>query len=128
MKKNVLMLGAILLVGSSVFGQDVKQIPDFSSEAEKAAWIQAHPTDYERLAGEKVTITAPEFKTQAEKDAWVKSQETAKVNVIISTEAEKNAWLIANPNVTFVSQEEFDKLPADKKAAMLNDANYVIVK
>jgi hypothetical protein len=128
MKKNVLILGALMFVGSSVFGQDVKQIPNFTSEAEKAAWIQAHPTDYERLSGEKVTNAVPEFKTQAEKDAWVKAQEPVKTNLVISSEAEKEAWLLEHPNVTYVTQEEFNALPAEKQAVMLSDANYVILK
>jgi hypothetical protein len=136
MKKNVLILGAVFLVGSSVFGQDVKQIPNFSSEAEKAAWIQAHPTDYERLSGEKVTNTVPEFKTQAEKDAWIEQSKpkkeaeptTTQIEAAISTEAEKDAYLREHPNTVYMTQEEFNALPDGKKASVLADENYVIIK
>jgi hypothetical protein len=156
MKKTIWMVGAIVLCSSSVFGQKVTQIPQFSNEAEKSAWIQAHPADYERMSGEKVTPatenavgkTAPEFRTKEEKDAWVNNQKAIPefktqeekdayftkgkvvepVKVDFTTEAAKNAWLEEHPNTTIVTEQEFNALPAEKQATMLSDKNYVIIK
>ncbi len=149
MKKKVLMVGAIMLATTSVFGQKVQQAPRFSNEAEKQAWINAHPEEYARISGEKVS--APEFRTQEEKATWLKNQKAttavpefktqeekdayfngklkeSKKQVDFTTEVEKDAWLRANAGVTRVTQDEFNALPADKKAAMLSDKNYVIIK
>ena len=111
-------------------------MPRFSSDAEKASWIANHPEDYERMTGEKVTTVIPEFKTQAEKDAWIQ-QITPKKEVVlskeqieasISTEAEKDAYLREQPNTVYMTQEEFNALPEGKKATVLADKNFVIIK
>ena len=159
MKKKTITIGVMLFAAISVFGQKQETVmPRFSSDAEKAAWIAAHPDDYERMTGEKVSSVLPEFKTQAEKDAWLKSigqpvekQEAtltgnssnskefksqeeknsyniADKKVDFTNEVDKDAWLKANPGKTVVTQEEFNALPADKQAAMLSDKNYVIIK
>ena len=88
------------------------------------------------MTGEKVTTVIPEFKTQAEKDAWIQ-QITPKKEVVlskeqieasISTEAEKDAYLREQPNTVYMTQEEFNALPEGKKATVLADKNFVIIK
>lgn len=111
-------------------------MPRFNSDAEKAAWIANHPEDYERMTGEKVTNVIPEFKTQAEKDAWIQQLNPKKdaepsraiIESTISTEAEKDAYLDKHPNTVYITQEEFNALPEGKKAAVLADKKFVIIK
>jgi hypothetical protein len=136
MKKTTLLVG-LMLSTASVFSQKQEAtMPRFNSDAEKAAWIANHPEDYERMTGEKVTNVIPEFKTQAEKDAWLQqlnpkkevSAEKANIESSISTEAEKDAYLREHPNTVYITLEEFNALPEGKKASVLADKNYVIIK
>jgi hypothetical protein len=126
-----------MLTISSVFGQKVQDVPRFNSDAEKKAWIAAHPEEYARVSGEKVSPvternavkkSTPEFKTQAEKDAWVKSQHAKNDPASISTEAQKDAWLKEHPSAIYMTQEEFNALPEGKKASVRADKNFVIIK
>jgi len=123
-------------------------IPKFSSDSEKEQWIKSHPEEYSRAGGTGVlsdtvdkSSIIPEFSTQAEKDAWVNQQkqpekvpaETISKDVpnketVISSEAEKDAYMKDRPNLVYVTQEEFNALPSDKQAVMLADPNYVITK
>jgi hypothetical protein len=137
MKKNLLTAGAMLLGLSSVFGQ-VQQIPKFSTEAEKAAWILQNSDDYQRMSGTELPSSnqTPDFKTQAEKDAWIQQSNLKQKALLtqeqkessISTEVAKDAYLKKQANTVYISQEEFNALPEVKKASVLADKNYVIIK
>ena len=100
----------------------------FQTDALKQAWINANPTDYEQMGGDKPivpttatgAITTPEFTTQADKDAWLVQQEAnailakeAAVNATnpptVITQAEKEAWLEAQ-NASQVQAELNAKL------------------
>jgi len=89
------MVGALMLSMSSVFGQKVQDVPHFSSDAEKQAWINAHPSEYERISGEKVTV--PVFKTPEEKAAWYEAKNPQAVDPTavpkFKNDAEKKAWI-----------------------------------
>ena len=179
MKKNTIAVGIFILAVSSVFSQ-VQEIPKFSSDAEKVAWIAAHPVDYQQVSGETLPVTnqTPEFTTQADKDAWIQAntQSPASFGGSIpqfNSDAEKAAWIAANPaayqaiggaipdvigsdtqfisseekeawiqnnaalynpvveqeapSVIYMSQEEFNALPAEKQASVLSDSNFVIL-
>lgn len=126
-------------VFSSLFGfsqNQINNLPFFKSDAEKAAWILNHPDDYKRLSGEKVTNVIPEFKTQAEKDAWLQQTKPNKKEALtqeqiessISSEAAKDAYLQKQTNTVYISQEEFNALPEVKKASVLADKNFIIIK
>ena len=137
MKKNLLTAGALLLVMSSVFGQ-VQQIPKFSTDAEKAAWILQNSNDYQRMSGIELPSSnqTPDFKTQAEKDAWIQQSNLKQkapltqeqIESSISTEAAKDAYLQKQTNTVYISQEEFNALPEGKKASVLADKNFIIIK
>jgi hypothetical protein len=96
---------------------------EFKTKAEKDAWLNSQ-------------TQVPEFKTQAEKDAWVKKQQVekidpdkiSKIEAAISNEAEKDAYLNKRQNIVYMTQAEFNSLPADKKTAVLADKNFVIIK
>ena len=62
-----MLLGVFLLSIPVFYGQEV---PKFSSEAEKAAWIQTHPKEYEQISG--TNVEAPQFTTEKEKETWIK--------------------------------------------------------
>lgn len=126
-------------VFSSLFGfsqNQIKSLPHFKSDAEKSAWILNHPDDYKRLSGEKVTNVIPEFKTQAEKDAWILQNKPNKKEALtqeqiessISSEAAKDAYLQKQTYKVYISQEEFNALPEVKKASVLADKNFIIIK
>lgn len=127
----------MLLGLSSVFGQ-VQQIPKFSTEAEKAAWILQNSDDYQRMSGTELPSSnqTPDFKTQAEKDAWIQQSNLKQKALLtqeqkessISTEVAKDAYLKKQANTVYISQEEFNALPEVKKASVLADKNYVIIK
>ncbi len=68
MKRTTMLLGVFLLSIPVFYGQEV---PKFSSEAEKAAWIQTHPKEYEQISG--TNVEAPQFTTEKEKEAWIKA-------------------------------------------------------
>ena len=90
---RVMVLGAFLwlaAVGSAAAQQSSPSVPKFKNDAEKAAWIQANPAEYQRLSGTKGTTT-PEFKTAAEKQAWVDAQNSR-------AKAAKQAEVSAVPN------------------------------
>jgi hypothetical protein len=96
----------------------------FANEAEKKAYYNS------------INPTVPEFKNQAEKDAWVKKQQPTKIDAdkvsrteaAISTEAEKDAYLNKRQNIVYMTQAEFNSLPASKQTAVLADKNFVIIK
>ena len=137
MKKNLLTAGALLLGLSSVFGQ-VQQIPKFSTDAEKSAWILQNSDDYQRMSGIELPSSnqTPDFKTQAEKDAWIQQSNLKlkapltqeQIESSISTEAAKDAYLQNQTNTIYISQEEFNALPEVKKVSVLADKNFIIIK
>ena len=179
MKKNILTVGIFILVVSSVFSQ-VQEIPKFSTDAEKVAWIAAHPVDYQQMSGETLPVSnpTPEFTTQEEKNAWLQANPQLPSSSggsipEFSSDAEKAAWIAANPaayqaigggtldvigsdtqfvsseekeawiqnnaalynpvveqeasSVIYMSQEEYNALPAEKQASVLSDSNFVIL-
>lgn len=179
MKKTILTMWAFFLASSSVFSQ-VQEIPKFSSDAEKVAWIAAHPVDYQQMSGETLPVSnpTPEFTTQADKDAWLQANPQFSGNTVLGDGASveqsikevitnpadptfpkmiltgnpeadaanytaaKDAWYAANPandqaiggtspdateTVIYMSQEEFNALPAEKQASVLSDSNFVIL-
>ena len=179
MNKNYLTVGMFILTLSSVFGQ-VQEIPKFSTDAEKVAWIAAHPVDYQQMSGETLPVSnpTPEFTTQEEKNAWLQANPQFAGNTVLgggasveqsikevttnpadptfpkmiltgNSEADaanyaaaKDAWYAANPandqaiggtspdaieTVIYLSQEEFNALPAEKQASVLSDSNFVIL-
>lgn len=145
------LLGVCAFVSLSAFAQSSQpktDIPKFSSEAEKQQWILAHPEEYSKAGGtisvsdtsSKSAVT-PQFATQAEKDAWLSQQKqvekapaetkdnaAANKEATISSEAEKDAYMKDRPNIVYMSQEEFNALPAEKQASVLADPNFVITK
>lgn len=137
--RNLFMIGLAFL-GFEVTAQTTEksqsETPKFNSDAEKKVWIANHPEEYERMTGEKVTKVTPEFKTQAEKDAWIQQSNPNKKEVLtkeqiessISTEAAKDAYLIKQSNTVYISQAEFNALPEGKKASVLADKNFIIIK
>jgi hypothetical protein len=130
-------------------------IPEFKNQAEKDAWVKSQKKQEERkpVSAMPNDPTFPVFvnsgnpeKDNADYDAKKKewyaqqlkaskfdSQNESKVD--FTNESDKNAWLALQKNkieenskVTKVTMDEFNKLPADKQAAMLSDKNYIIVK
>ncbi|MDB4655477.1 hypothetical protein OAE48_01380 [Flavobacteriales bacterium] len=113
-----------LLIGSYHVGMaQSNSVPTFKSEAEKAAWIQENPEEYDRISGKKLQWNSPE-----EHRAWAKENpaeyeamklesmklqlapRTEKVHSTperFASEAEKKAWIKANP-------EEYKKLNSGK--------------
>lgn len=82
MKTLKLVVAVVLLLGSYQLGMaQSNSLPDFKSDAEKQAWIKAHPAEYEAMQ------PATQVKKQ---DANVKSEER------FASEAEKKAWIKAN--------------------------------
>lgn len=96
MKKTTMLLGVFLLSIPVFYCQEV---PKFSSEAEKAAWIQTHPKEYEQISG--TNVEAPQFTTEKEKEAWIKENPGAYLHQggtpdripEFKTQAEKDAWI-----------------------------------
>ena len=95
---------------------------------------QGYATKAEKDAA--LSKAVPEFTTQAEKDAWVKKQQPTKIDAdkvsrteaAISTEAEKDAYLNKRQNIVYMTEAEFNSLPAGKQTAVLADKNFVIIK
>ena len=129
----------------------------FKSDEEKREWVKNHPQEYARLNGQiqSQVTTVPEFKNQAEKDAWLRIEEKkkkdeflktqslnsnnrnvaiseaeqrAKVEASISNEVEKNTYLQKREQTIIMTEEEFNSLPANKKASVLADKNFIIQK
>lgn len=100
MKKTITLLGMYFLCTPFFFGQEM---PQFNSDAEKAAWIKEHPQDYERISGEKVTLI-PTFSTSEEKEAWIKAnpeqyQSLGGDSHAVQTSAEPSLKeIVINPN------------------------------
>jgi hypothetical protein len=75
MKKKTFTVGVMLFASTFVFCQQ-SEIPQFNSDAEKAAWISTHVDEYNALTGvQTVSSTSlkegvPEFSTQEEKNAY----------------------------------------------------------
>lgn len=106
----VASLAASAQTQNATTSQPVNPFP-FQTDALKQAWINANPTDYEQMGGDKPivpttatgAITAPEFTTQADKDAWIAQQEAEAmlekaIPPTVITQAEKEAWLaVKNP-------------------------------
>lgn len=96
--------------------------------------VNGFSTKSEKEAGMKKSV--PKFSSQAEKDEWLRKQELqtkdpakmAKLEQTISTESEKIIYLQSRQNKNFVSKEEFNSLPAEKRAAMKADKNFIIEK
>ena len=113
-----------LLIGSYHVGMaQSSSIPAFKSKAEKVAWIQENPEEYDKISGKKL-----QWSSQEEHHAWVEShpeehkamlEESLKLEVgkptnvatrsneRFGSEAEKKAWIKANP-------EEYEKLNSGK--------------
>lgn len=81
-----------LLIGSYHVGMaQSNSIPTFKSEAEKAAWIKAHPelNQKQEVKRQDPNVRSNErFANEAEKQAWIKAEE-----------AKKDAQKEANPAV-----------------------------
>lgn len=99
------MLAGMFMTFSLVsFGQQEQSMPNFNSDAEKAAWIKAHPQDYERLSGEKVTNSAKTEMTAEEKAAWIKDNPEAyraqggNPETVVSSEEPRVKEIVINPN------------------------------
>ena len=137
--RNLFMI-SLAFLGFEVTAQTTEksqsETPKFNSDAEKKVWIANHAEDYERMTGEKVKNLTPEFKTQAEKDAWIQQSNPKKKEVLtkeqiessISTEATKDAYLQNQTNTICISQAEINALPEGKKASVLADKNFIIIK
>jgi hypothetical protein len=82
-------------------------VPEFSSQAEKDAWIRNQQamkkSEYNRA--QNITAPMPDFTNEAEKDEWMK----------------------LNPPKTVVTRSEFESLPPRKQASMKADSNYIIL-
>lgn len=121
----VALLSASAQTQNATTSQPVNPFP-FQTDALKQEWINANPTDYVRMGGDKpivpntATGATPEFTTQAEKDAWLVQQEAnamlakqAAINATnpptVITQAEKEAWLEAQ-NASQVQAELNAKL------------------
>jgi|GEM_PF-1719110 hypothetical protein len=107
MKKTTMLLGVFLLSIPVFYGQEV---PKFSSEAEKAAWIQTHPKEYEQISG--TSVEAPQFTTEKEKEAWIKENPGAYLNQggtadrmpEFKTQEEKDAYLLKIKEATGIRE------------------------
>lgn len=149
LKRALLSSCLLFSLGAYAQTQQTKtEVPTFSSDAEKQQWINSHPEEYSKAGGdisksetESKSPVTPEFTSQAEKDAWLSQQKqvekapaetkddaAANKEATISTEAEKDAYLDKHPNTVYITQEEFNALPEGKKAAVLADKKFVIIK
>ena len=110
-------------------------IPTFKTDEEKAEWIKKNPEEYKKMGG-TIKSSTPEFKNQAEKNAWLEGQKPKKeemkknlnIEATISTEAEKDAYMRNREDIIYISQSEFDALPANKKESVLSDRKFKIIK
>ena len=110
-------------LGWNAMAQNNSPTKEFKTKAEKEAWLNSQNQ-------------TPEFKTQAEKDAWVNKKQlekvdpdkVSKIEAAISNEAEKDAYLNKRQNTVYMTQAEFDALPARKQASVLADKNFIITK
>ena len=142
------LVAVVLLAGSYQVGiAQSNSTPDFKSDAEKHAWIQANPEKYNELTGKKL-----QWQSQEEHRAWVEShpveykamiEESLKTEIAprvskaypsterFASEAEKTAWIEANPEayremtgekLQWNSQEEYhawvNSHPAEHKAML----------
>jgi len=112
-----------LVIGLVAFGavsaqSAAPQALPMNGGAQKKAWIEANPSEYQRMGGQQ-GAQAPEFSTQTEKDAWVRNQDpskdpSARIGIdhpsfpkYVSTgnpdldnanyESAKNEWIAKNP-------------------------------
>ena len=99
-----------LLIGSYHVGMaQSNSIPTFKSEAEKAAWIKAHPelNQKQEVKRQNPNVRSNErFANEAEKQAWIKANST-ELKQFNSIE-EKRAWIKANP-------AEYEAMKANQK-------------
>lgn len=128
------------------------QIPVGDDKA-KAEWVKTHPEAYRALGGQTsgTTVAAPAARmTEQEKIAWIaahpnqygesvsNSQQSAGTTATPQPwgSGDKAAWIAAHPREYAamtadtrirVTRAEFNALPANKRSAMQNDPNYVIV-
>jgi hypothetical protein len=104
MKTLKLIVAVVLLLGSYQLGMaQSNSLPAFKSDAEKQAWIQAHPDEY------KAMQPAAQVKKQ---DANVRSEER------FASEAEKKAWIKANrQQYTRELKATSTVVPANRKPA-----------
>jgi len=109
-------LAASAQTQNATTSQPVNPFP-FQTDALKQEWINANPTDYEQMGGDKAaaqTTAMPEFTNSEQKEAWIAQQEAEAVlekaiPPTVITQAEKEAWLEAQ-NASQVQAELNAKL------------------
>lgn len=92
-----------LLIGSYHVGMAQSiSVPEFKSDSEKQAWIQANPEKYEAAHPAKMVerqdanVRSQErFSSEEEKKAWVEANQGTSQK--FASDAEKEAWIQANP-------------------------------
>ncbi len=119
----VASLAASAQTQNATTSQPVNPFP-FQTDALKQAWINANPTDYEQMGGDKVatqTTAMPEFTNSEQKEAWLAQQQAEAVlekaiPPTVITQAEKEAWLAAHASAPAASTTPLFASEADKDA------------
>ncbi len=146
--KKAIGILAILMAVGFLRAQQVTphQIPVGDDKA-KVEWVRSNPDAYQALGGQVsgTTVAAPAQMTEAEKTAWLASHPQPQTGNVSSIDQptvmpwgshDKAAWIAAHPREWAamntdtrirVSRADFNALPANKRQAMQNDPNYVIV-
>ena len=106
-------------------------LPEFTTQAEKDAWVKkqqapkAEKVSKTEVSSAKISNLDGSTSTAATK---ITANENAKKEASIATEAEKDAYLNKRQKTVYMTQAEFNSLPASKQTAVLADKNFVIIK
>ncbi len=89
-------------------------------DAAKSNWVASHPKDYEVMnptAVQKVDAQALPWGAPENKDRWISENPRAYAEMVATPDDAR----------TRMSKEQLATFPAEKQAAILKDANFIII-